>query len=242
MLQFSKLSHAKNCWGTNRYFLCLLTLLIVGYPFPAIALEEKSHTNDELATLQTQITQNDLKTIEHLVTIAERKSPQVLEARTAMGWRAFEDVVSIELSPSLTTTSYNSPDESEERENSFYVSVSIDPIKLISAFEQKPLLRSRLQQAKQQKRLAVLKSYFAYLQARQATKIAAYKMQNLTASDRIASVDSSGSRVNQLSNPEYVAAATEMLNTNAQEQIALQELAACVGISAQAIVPLLNGR
>lgn len=242
MLQFSELSHTKNCWGTNRYFFCLITFLIVGSSFPTIALEEKTNPNDELATLQTQITQNDLKIIEQLVTIAERYSPQVLEAKTAMGWRAFENVVSLELSPSLTTTSYNSPEESEEKENSLYVSISIDPIKLISAFEQKSLLRSRLYEAKQQKRLAVIKSYFAYIQARQATKIAAYRMQNLTASDRIVSVDSSDGRVNQLSNPEYVAAATEILNTNAQEQIALQELAACVGISAQTIVPILNGR
>lgn len=242
MLQFSELSHTKNFWVVNGYFLCLITFLIVGSSFPTIALEEKPNTNDELVTLQTQITQDDLKIIEQLVTIAEGNSPQVLEAKTAMGWGAFQDIVSLELSPSLSTTSYNSPDEPEERESSLYVSVSIDPIKLISAFEQKPLLRSRLHEAKQQKRLDVIKSYFAYIQARQATKIAAYRMQNLTASDRIASVDSSGGRVNQLSNPEYVAAATEMLNTNAQAQIALQELAACVGISAQLIVPLLNGR
>jgi transcriptional regulator with XRE-family HTH domain len=44
-----------------------------------------------------------------------------------------------------------------------------------------------------------------------------------------------------LSNSEYVAAATEMLNTNAQQQITLEELAACVGLSASAIIPILNG-
>lgn len=49
-------------------------------------------------------------------------------------------------------------------------------------------------------------------------------------------------RVNQLSNSEYVAAATEMLNTNAQEQIALQELAASVGLAAPEILLILNGR
>lgn len=98
--------NTKNCWVANRYFLCLLiTLFIIGSSFPTIALEEKLNTNDELATLQTEITQNKLKIIEQLVTIAERHSPQVQEAKAAMGWRAFQDIVFLELSPSLSTTS-----------------------------------------------------------------------------------------------------------------------------------------
>ncbi|MBW4564801.1 MAG: hypothetical protein KME32_27485 [Mojavia pulchra JT2-VF2] len=148
-----------------------------------MASEENSNINHELELLQTNITQNDIKIIEQLVIIAERNSSQVLEAKSAMGWRAFQDVLSIELSPSITTTDYNSPDESEEKESSFYLSVSLDPIKLISAFQQQPIMRSRWQEAKQQKRLAVIRHYLAYIQARQATKIAAYRMQNLTASD-----------------------------------------------------------
>lgn len=243
MWQILELSNIKNFWFDKLYFLCLLTLFVVGYSLPTIASEEDSTTKHKLELLQTEIIPNDLKIIEQLVTIAERNSPQVLEAKAAMGWRTFEDVVSIELSPSLTTTNYSSADEPEEKENSFYLSISIDPIKLISAFAQKPLMRSRWYEAKQQKRLAVIRSYLAYIQARQATKIAAYRMQNFTASDRIASVHASGisgDKANNLSNPEYIAAATAMFNTNAQEQIALEELAACVGISAPAIIPILK--
>ncbi|MBD2690481.1 hypothetical protein H6G68_01730 [Anabaena catenula FACHB-362] len=234
----------QNCFF-NHYFLSLLTVLIVGYSLPTMASAEKSNVGNELELLQTEITKNDLKIIQQLVSIAERKSSQVLEAKTAMGWRAFQDVISIELSPSLTTTNYNSSDDPEERESSFYLSISIDPIKLISAFERKPILKSRWQEAKQQKRLSVIQSYLAYIQARQATKIAAYRMQNLTNNERIASLNSSKisvEKVNSLNNPEYVAAATQMLNTNAQEQIALEELAASVGLSTLAIITILNGK
>jgi hypothetical protein len=243
MRQLLELLITKNLWFSQHYFLCLLTVFSLKYFLPRIALAENPKTNNELELLKTEITQHDLKIIEKLVVIAEGKSPQILEAKAAMGWRAFEDVLSIQLSPSMTTTNYNSPNEPEERESSFYLSVSIDPVKLISAFEQKPLFQARLHETKQQKRLAIIRSYLAYIQARQATKIAAYRLQNFTASDRIASVNSSAvsrDKVNQISNPEYVAAATQMLNTNAQEQIALEELAACVGLSASAIMPILK--
>lgn len=63
--------NTKNCWVANRYFLCLLiTLFIIGSSFPTIALEEKPNTNDELATLQTEITQNKLKIIEQLLILS----------------------------------------------------------------------------------------------------------------------------------------------------------------------------
>lgn len=61
--------------------------------------------------------------------------------------------------------------------------------------------------------------------------------------DRIASLNSSKTSLekeNNLSNAEYVAAATQMFNTNAQEQIALEELAACVSLSTAEITTILN--
>jgi hypothetical protein len=128
--RFLELFYKQPNWFLNRYFICLLTIFIFGYSAPTIASEEKSNVGNKLEHLQTDITQNDLKIIEQLVTIAAGNSSQVLEAKTAMGWRAFQDVVSIELSPSLTTTKYNSPDDPEEKESSFYLSISIDPIQL----------------------------------------------------------------------------------------------------------------
>ncbi len=242
---FVGILNTKNDWFCQQYFVCLLAMFMVGYSLPTIASEANPSQADELEILQTNITQNDFKIIERLVTIAERNSSEVLEAKSAMGWRAFQDVVSIELSPSLTTTNYNSPDDPEERESSFYFSISLDPMKLISAFQKKPIFKARLHEAKQQKRLAVIRYYLAYLQARQAVKIAAYRMQNFTNSQRIASLNSQTNpphSLKSLANADYVAAATEMLNSNAQEQAALAELAACVGLSTSAMMTVINGR
>ncbi|WP_242037887.1 hypothetical protein [Tolypothrix sp. FACHB-123] len=210
-----------------------------------MASEQKLNQADELEILQTNITQQDIKIIEQLVTIAEGNSSEVLDAKSATGWRAFQDVLSIELSPSLTTTSYNSPDGFAENESSLYLSISLDPIKLINAFQQKPIFQARLHEAKQQKRLAVMRYYFAYLQARQAVKIAAYRMQSFRNNERIASLNSQAkttSSLHNLANADYVAAATEMLNSNTREQLALEELAACVGVSTSAMMTMINGR
>ncbi|AFY44044.1 hypothetical protein [Nostoc sp. PCC 7107] len=227
----------------KHYFSSLLAILIGGYSLPTIASEQKHKQANELELLQTNITENDIKIIEQLVTIAERHSSEVLEAKSVTGWRAFQDVISIELSPSLTTTNYNSPSESEARESSLYFSITLDPIKLISAFEQKPIFQARLHEAKQQKRLAVIRHYLAYVQARQAVKIAAYRMQNLTDNERIAGLNPQTKRPESLqilANAEYVAAATEMLNSNTQKQLALEELAACVGLSTSAMINAMN--
>ncbi|MBW4688842.1 MAG: hypothetical protein KME40_28085 [Komarekiella atlantica HA4396-MV6] len=222
-------------------FGILFIVTLVGLSFPVIvASEEKSNPNNEPEPLQTEITQQDIRVIERLVTIAERNSAQVLEAKSAMGLNTFRDVVAIELSPSSSTTSI-SPDSSSERENSFSFTITIDPIKFISTFGQLPVLQARWNEAKQQKRVAVVQYYVAYVQSREAAKVAAYRMQKFTGGSRIASLRSSRN-VNHFANPDYVAAATEMLNTNTRERLALEELAACVGLSLQAITNVINGQ
>jgi hypothetical protein len=245
MEQILQLLNTEHFCFFKRYFAYLLAMFIVVSSLPTIASEQSTNQANELEILQTNITQNDLEIIDKLVTIAERNSSEVLEAKSAMGWRSFQDVISIELSPSLTTTSYNAPDGFEERESSFYLSISLDPIKLISAFQQKPIFQARLHEVKQQKRLAVIRYYLAYIQAHQAVKIAAYRMQTVTSNERIASLNSqsnSSESMKSLANVDYVAAATEMLNSNAREQVALEELAGCVGLSTSVIKAIMSGR
>lgn len=220
-------------------------IALIGLPLPALS-DNKQLNNDQPQILQTEISDRDLKIIEQLVAIAQRQSSQVQEAKTSMGWSAFTDVLSVEFSPSQTNTNYNLPEIATESERSFEISMSIDPIKLLNIIQQLPMREARWHEAKQQKRVAVVQSYLAYLQARQATKIAAYRMQQLALTgaktERIASVNSRVTVPQQISlaNPDYVAAATEMLNTNARERLALEELAACVGLSSQATMTLLK--
>ncbi len=161
-----------------------------------------------------------------------------------MGLSAFQDILFIELAPSQTITSSVSPDVSSENARSFSVTVTIDPIKLVGVISLLPIREARWNEAKHQKRSSVVQNYLVYLQARQASKIAAHRMQNFAQSSRVASLNSQAThnpeQVNHLANSEYIAAATEMLNTNTREQIALEELAASVGLSSQAIINIIN--
>ncbi|WP_414620791.1 hypothetical protein [Calothrix sp. CCY 0018] len=84
-----------------------------------------------------------------------------------------------------------------------------------------------------------MKQYFAYLQARQASKIAAYQMQKFRERERIASNVSLGNS-QQLDNADYVAVATDTLNKNMQERLALEELSEVVGLSSQDMINILN--
>ncbi|MDZ8262265.1 hypothetical protein [Nostoc sp. ChiQUE01b] len=223
-------------------FRILLAVTFVSTTFPVVASEDKSSSSNQPNLLQTEITQQDLKIIEQLVAIAERNSAQVLETKAAMGLNAFRDVVAIELSPALTTIS-TSPDSPSERSNSFSLTVTVDPIKFISTFGQLPVLQARWKEARQQKRLAIVQYYVAYLQARQAALIATYQIQKFTGSSNIASLYSQTTfpkNVNHLANPDYVAAATSMLEANTRERLTLEELAACVGLSSQEMAAIFS--
>ncbi|MBD2197728.1 MULTISPECIES: hypothetical protein [Calothrix] len=223
----------------------LLMFALVSLPLPALSENQQVNSSAEFE-LQTQISDRDGKIIELLVAIALSQSSQVREAKAAMGWSAFTDVLTVELSPSQTTTNYNLPEILSESERSFGISITIDPIRLLNVINELPIRQARWHETKQQKRLAVIQYYLAYLQAQQATKIAAYRMQQITPTvgktERIASVNSQVTVAQpvSLANPEYVAAATEMLNTNARERLALEELAACIGLSSQATLRLIN--
>lgn len=115
------------------------------------------------------------------------------------------------------------------------------------------MLCSRLQETKGEKRVEVVKYYVAYLQADQALKIATYQMQTVAQESdsptrnpqQVAShrLQPDPSQItNSLNNKEYVAAATEMLTASAQARVALEELAACVGLSAQETLVVFNER
>jgi hypothetical protein len=223
-----------------------LLLTLISLPFPALS-EDKQVRNDEPQILQTEISDRDLKIIEKLTTIAQRQSSQVQEAKNAMGLNAFTDILSIEFSPSQTTINSALPDTLAESENSFSITMTIDPIKLLGSIQELPLRKTRWQEAKQQKRVLVVQHYLAYLQARQAKRIATYRMQQFalvsTKTKRIASLNSqvnSSSKVSYLANSDYVAIATDMLNANAREHLTLEELAACVGLSSQATITLIE--
>ena len=189
--------------------------------------------------LQTEITEEDLRIIDKLVQVAHKNSYEVKKAKYEMGLDAFADTVSIELSPSQSFTNYKKPDLFFEDVQSFSISLTIEPIKIFTAIDKMPVIKARLRETKKQTRLKVVKQYFAYLQSRQASKIAAHKMQKFQERERIASNVSFGSS-QQLDNDNYVAVATDNLNKNMEERLALEELAQVVGLSAQEMRNILN--
>ena len=189
--------------------------------------------------LQTEITQEDLRIIDKLVRVAQKNSYEVRKAKYEMGLDAFADTVSIELSPSQSFTNYKKPDFFFEDVQSFSISLTIEPIKIFTAIDKMPVIKARLRETQKQTRLKVMKQYFAYLQTRQASKIAAYQMQKFRERENIASNISLGSS-QQLDNDDYVAVATNMLNKNMEERLALEELAQVVGLSAQEMRNILN--
>lgn len=211
------------------FFGMILGLVFIGFSAVAVGAEE----------LQTEITEEDLQIINKLVKIAQKNSYQVREVKYEMGFNAFVDIVSIELSPSQSRTNYKTPDFSSEDERSFSISLTIDPVKIFTAIDKMPVMKARLRETKQQTRLRVMKQYMAYLQARQASKIAAYQMQKFEERERIAS-NAAVRSSRQLDNTDYVAVATDVLNKNIQERLALEELADVVGLSPDKMINILD--
>jgi hypothetical protein len=223
----------------------LLALTLACTPLGAIAAEEKPDASIEAQSLQTEITQRDFKIIEQLVTIAQRNSATVQETKAATGLSAFQDILFIELAPSQTITSSALPDASSENARSFSVTITIDPIKLVGIISLLPIREARWNEAKHQKRLTVVQYYLAYLQARQVSKITTYRMQKFVQNSHVANLNSqtvSSHQVNYLANSEYVTASTEMLNAKTREQLTLEELAACVGLSPQKMISIINSQ
>ncbi|UKO95900.1 hypothetical protein L6494_14575 [Nostoc sp. UHCC 0870] len=209
------------------------TLTIVSIPLRVIASVDSILSNQQLETLQIEITPQDIKNIDNLVTVAEGNSPQIREAKAAIGLSTFNDVMSISLSASRDNSS------SEE----YYISLTINPIRLLTATQQSSVVEARWLEEKRQKRVAVVQYYVEYLQARQASKVAAYQMQKFASDSRIASVDTQNQpqkAINHIGNADYVAAAKEMLNTNTRERVTLEQLAASVGLSPKATTTIIN--
>ncbi|MBD2207941.1 hypothetical protein H6G33_36805 [Calothrix sp. FACHB-1219] len=209
------------------------TFTIVSIPAIVVASENNINQNQQFQVLQTEITQQDLKNIDELVSIAERNSPDILEAKAARGLSRFNDVMSV----SFSGTTYGSLDNYQE----FYIGVTVNPIRLLTATQESSVLKARLLEVKRQKRVAIVQYYVEYLQARQAAKIAAYQMQKFADDSRVASFNIQPQKqINPIGNADYVAAVTEMLNTNTRERIALEQLAASVGLSPQATTTIIN--
>jgi hypothetical protein len=220
----------------------LLGLLLVSNMLTLVA-QSSPIIHCQPKKIQTEITHQDIAIIDQLVTIAQRHSADILDAKTALGFSAFEDTVSLELEPSFSIGTSNEEYTESYSEGNFSSTITIDPIRLISVFQKMPALRARLKQSKKQKRVEVVKFYIAYIQALQVVQVMSNRMQAITGDSCIGGFKSNSTSVKATKNvatKEYADMALEMLNAHGQARIALEELAAAVGLSPQETITTLE--
>jgi outer membrane protein TolC len=175
-------------------------------------------------TLQTDLTDRDLQTLERLISIAQTTSVPVKEAQAGLSFAPFNEAIVLSINKGLSGDNGDLSDDDNGQSSGLSAELSIDLIRVISTFEAMPARRAQFHNAQRQTRLAVTQAYIAYIQARQVRSIAQYRMQRF------------GKAKQHLANTEYVTAATELLTANSNERIALESLAAVVGRSIQEIL------
>jgi septum formation topological specificity factor MinE len=201
--------------------------------------------------MQTQFTTADVQVMEELIQIATRNAPMVRDARAEMGVTPFVDAMLVEVAPSwlsssLSDTSDPALADYRTSDNSTTVTLTFNPLQLIKAIQRQPALASHLRDAKHQTRVAVIQNYVAYVQARQSASIAQRRLDTvvatIVANSRIASADltqvAAGTAL--VNHEEYVAAATESLTTNGDEMMALEMLAASVGLPSHEMLDVMQ--
>ncbi|NEQ27268.1 MAG: hypothetical protein F6K28_51325, partial [Microcoleus sp. SIO2G3] len=174
--------------------------------------------------------------------IAQDNSFAVRDARYARGLSRFKDAIMIEAVLGSTSDFTHSPrhsNSSNDITDTQGLTITIDPVYLISAFQQERSLIARVREARNQTRVSVIQNYVAYVQAHQAATLASRQLDTVVASlpqvppIQVASalLQPSSVPISHLaSNPDYVAAANQALAANGEEMIALETLAATVGL------------
>ncbi len=199
--------------------------------------------------LQSEMTQADQRVMEELISIAVRNAPAVRDAHAAMGVAPFLDAFVVEIAPSRISSTLSDASVLAEpyqySDNSTTSTFTFNPVQLINGIQQIPALRSHLRDAEQQTRVAVIQGYVAYVQARQSTAISTRQLNTVVASiqeqSQVASI-----QLNQIpassvlvNDESYIAAATESLAANSDEMVALETLAATVGMPTQDMLSVI---
>lgn len=217
---------------------------------PLEETEDSLEETEEL--LQFEMTQDDQRVMEELIGIAVRNAPAVRDAQAEMGVAPFIDAFVVEIAPSRlssTLTDASIPDiEGPYRtsDSSTTSTFTFNPIQLINGIQKIPALQSHLRDAQQQTRVAVIESYVAYVQARQSTAISTRQLNTVVASileqSQVASVQLNPVPASSIleNNEDYIAAATESLAANSDAIVALETLAATVGMPTQDMLTVIE--
>jgi hypothetical protein len=202
--------------------------------------------------LQSEFTLGDQQAMEELISIAVGNAPAVRDARAAMGIAPFVDAFLFEIAPSrLSSTLSDASDPVlaipyRYSDTSTTTTFTFNPIQLINGIQQMPALQSHLRDAEQQTRVAVIQNYVAYVQARQSAGVATRQLNTVVASivegSQVASAQLDQIPASSIlaNNEDYIAAATESLAANSDEMVALETLAAVVGMPTQDMLSVIE--
>jgi hypothetical protein len=177
--------------------------------------------------LSTQLSERDRLVLEQLVRLAQQNSAAVREAKVALGISAWTDGVSLELSPAYSINRQREDQfEFTESGRSFSATLSLNPLQMLAAMQQRPVLQAKRDEAIRQKRLEVLQAYVAYLQAKQTQILAQLRLQP--------------HQTKPETDLELLAARNELFVANSNLFVALEALAVAVG-QPSGVVSLLLG-
>jgi hypothetical protein len=177
--------------------------------------------------LQTDLSDRDLQTLEKLVETAQQNSGAVKEAKAELGISSWSDSVVFEISPSYSTGNFvEDREQFTGNERSISASLTLNPLEMLRAIQQRPTLSAKLKEARRLKRAEVVQAYITYLQAKQAKAIAQYRMQ--------------AHQKKTVADDESMTAIHDLFTANTNERVALENLAAVVGRSPAEILKVLR--
>lgn len=169
-------------------FKVLVAVSFLGSAIPIlntkpVRAQEASAVNQPL---QSEFTSADMAVLEELIEIAQDNSFIVRDARYARGLSRFKDAIDIDIVAGSTSDFAHSTRTSGSSSNDITdtqgLTITIDPVYVISAFQQERSLIARVRETRNQTRVAVIQNYIAYVQARQAASIASRQLNTVVAS------------------------------------------------------------
>lgn len=230
-----------------RPLVVLAVLALLCSPFACAQEGSADARPSSNPVLETVFSQHDLAALERLVATAQANSPEVGAAAHAFTLNAADTELPGRLGRALEVGVGADVAMSPyaQASPSYRISVSLDVVELLLAEDRRAVLGQREAQARAQVRLAVVEAFTRYVVAHSGAESAAQALETSEAQFRVV-----GSRLevgeatvnDQLAARAAVSsAAVTLLTANAELIVALEALAAVVGLGAAQVAEVMAG-
>lgn len=223
-------------------------LLLVALLNVASAQDTAPAAVTESFTLETLFSQRDLRALEQLVTTAQANNPAVAEAEGALSLNTADTELLGRLGRSLEVGvgADLAMDYYSQASPTYTISLSLDVVELLSADDKQTVLSGRAAEARALTRLAVVEAFTRLVVARNNAESSAQALETSEAQFRaVGSLLRVGEATlnDQLAARSSVSsAAVALLSANAEVIVSLEALAAVVGMEAEAVAVVLEGK